>query len=487
MIKRIYTILLSGTIVALQGLFATPQSATNIKKIIQKKDEIIVIVHENGKDREIKLSKEALKNLSNKHSASKKTKEKEKPKQKSTTKEAAKTQKSNTTQKKKVATKQTHKKETVVRKEPKEQPKPHQNVAVKTTSKKHPKVANTNKTQTPNQAPTKLKKGQYLIKQGDTLFSIALKYKVQLSDLVKLNSIKGTLIHPGDILNIPRVNFIKRAKKSVQQNNKTVYRVQKGDTLKSIAKKYTMDIKTLRELNDFILHKKLKPGIELTVIAPKKAKELKKKNKKYLNPRIYTVHKGDTIWHIAKKYNLTIRQLRLLNPRIKIHSLKTGTRLRVYKKLAIKLEKIQQLRRYRLSGVLARYRQRDSYGGSRNVVAYAKRFLGSRYVWGASRPGAFDCSGFTQYVMKHAKGRMIPRVSRRQAYYGRYITRRNLRAGDLIFFDTSHRRRGYVNHVGIYIGNNLFIHASSAKHRVVITSLNKPFYRQRFMWGRRIN
>jgi len=121
------------------------------------------------------------------------------------------------------------------------------------------------------------------------------------------------------------------------------------------------------------------------------------------------------------------------------------------------------------------------------VVAYAKRFLGTRYVWGASRPGAFDCSGFTQYVMKHAKGRMIPRVSRRQAYYGRYVTRRNLRAGDLIFFDTSRRRRGYVNHVGIYIGNGKFIHASSGKHRVVITSLNKPFYRQRFMWGRRIN
>ncbi len=92
-----------------------------------------------------------------------------------------------------------------------------------------------------------------------------------------------------------------------------------------------------------------------------------------------------------------------------------------------------------------------------------------------------------QYVMKKSKGVVIPRVSRRQAYYGKYITRKNLKPGDLIFFDTSKRRRGYVNHVGIYIGNNKFIHASSARHRVIITSLNSPFYRSRFKWGRRIN
>jgi cell wall-associated NlpC family hydrolase len=89
--------------------------------------------------------------------------------------------------------------------------------------------------------------------------------------------------------------------------------------------------------------------------------------------------------------------------------------------------------------------------------------------------------------MRKSKGVKLPRVSRKQAYYGKYVTRSQLKPGDLIFFDTSRRRRGYVNHVGIYIGNGKFIHASSARHRVVITSLNSPFYRARFKWGRRVN
>lgn len=115
----------------------------------------------------------------------------------------------------------------------------------------------------------------------------------------------------------------------------------------------------------------------------------------------------------------------------------------------------------------------------------AKKNLGKHYVWGATGPRTFDCSGFTSYVYKK-KGIKIPRTSREQSKYGSYIKRRELKAGDLIFFDTSRRRKGIVNHVGMYIGNNKFIHASSAKKRVVITSLSKPFYASRFKWGRRI-
>ena len=136
-----------------------------------------------------------------------------------------------------------------------------------------------------------------------------------------------------------------------------------------------------------------------------------------------------------------------------------------------------------ISGKAGHYSSR----AGNEIIRTAKRYLGRRYVWGAEGPSSFDCSGFTQYVMKKSKGVTLPRVSRKQAYYGKYVSRRNLKPGDLIFFDTSHRRRGYVNHVGIYIGNDRFIHASSARHRVVITSLNSPFYRARFKWGRRVN
>jgi len=115
----------------------------------------------------------------------------------------------------------------------------------------------------------------------------------------------------------------------------------------------------------------------------------------------------------------------------------------------------------------------------------AKKNLGKHYVWGAVGPRNFDCSGFTSYVYKK-RGIRIPRTSREQSKYGSYVKRKQLKAGDLIFFDTSRRSKGIVNHVGMYIGNNKFIHASSAKKRVVITSLSKPFYARRFKWGRRI-
>jgi len=116
----------------------------------------------------------------------------------------------------------------------------------------------------------------------------------------------------------------------------------------------------------------------------------------------------------------------------------------------------------------------------------AKSKLGKRYVWGAVGPKVFDCSGFTSYVYKKS-GVNLPRTSIIQSKYGKYIKRKDLQAGDLIFFDTSKQRKGYVNHVGIYLGNNKFIHASSAKKKVVITSLAKPFYSGRYKWARRVN
>jgi cell wall-associated NlpC family hydrolase len=120
------------------------------------------------------------------------------------------------------------------------------------------------------------------------------------------------------------------------------------------------------------------------------------------------------------------------------------------------------------------------------VLKVAMKQLGKHYVWGAVGPRTFDCSGFTSYVYRKL-GIAIPRTSRNQANFGRLVHRNQLQPGDLVFFDTSRQRRGYVNHVGIYIGGNKFIHASSAKHKVIITSLNKAFYHQRFKWGRRVN
>lgn len=120
------------------------------------------------------------------------------------------------------------------------------------------------------------------------------------------------------------------------------------------------------------------------------------------------------------------------------------------------------------------------------IEANAKRLLGIKYVWGATGPHTYDCSGFTQKIYRDA-GINIPRVSRDQARVGDFISYGDLRRGDMVFFDTKKKRTGIVSHVGIYLGGGNFIHASSAAKKIVIYNFNdKSFYKDRFLWGRRV-
>ena len=126
------------------------------------------------------------------------------------------------------------------------------------------------------------------------------------------------------------------------------------------------------------------------------------------------------------------------------------------------------------------------YSLTNKIENDAKTLLGKKYVWGATGPYTYDCSGFTQKVYRDA-GINIPRVSRDQAKVGEYVNYQNLRKGDMVFFDTHKKRTGSVSHVGIYLGNGNFIHASSGAKKVVIFNFNeKEFYKKRFLWGRRV-
>ena len=118
------------------------------------------------------------------------------------------------------------------------------------------------------------------------------------------------------------------------------------------------------------------------------------------------------------------------------------------------------------------------------IISYAKGLLGKKYVWAKSGPSSFDCSGFTYYVIKKTTGKTIPRSSTSQGKYGKYVSRKNLRKGDLVFFATT--GKGRVSHAGIYLGNNQFIHASSSKGKVVISSMASGHYYKTFVNGRRV-
>ena len=115
------------------------------------------------------------------------------------------------------------------------------------------------------------------------------------------------------------------------------------------------------------------------------------------------------------------------------------------------------------------------------IIATAKQYIGVPYVWGGSTPDGFDCSGFVQYVFNRHKV-TLPRVTTQQYQVGTYVSKSNLKAGDLVFFNTS---GSGVSHVGIYIGNDQFIHASTSKG-VTISKLSSDYWAQRYYGARRV-
>ena len=389
---------------------------------------------------------------------------------------------------------------------------------------------------------------KHTIKNGETLYTIAHKNHTTIEEVRKANGLKkGDTLKLGRVLKVPKNTYFPNKKKKVAKvtNKKTntkkstksaKYAIKNGDTLFTIARKHHTTIEEVRKANGLKKGETLKLGRVLKVpkntYFPDKKKKVAKVTK---NKRIaqktnkktnikrsaksakYTIKSGDTLSAIARKHHTTIAKMRKANGLKKGETLKLGRVLKVpknnyaqdtkKKKLRIvqakksrqeqKLAKaLMKIKSKRIAKSKVKKGQKFSmsdifFGGkskakSTKITKLAKKKLGKRYVWGAvGKKNTFDCSGFTSYVCKK-NGICIPRTSRAQSTYGKYISRGELKPGDLIFFDTSKRRKGYVNHVGIYLGNDKFIHASSAKKKVVITKLGKSFYSKRYKGARRV-
>lgn len=121
---------------------------------------------------------------------------------------------------------------------------------------------------------------------------------------------------------------------------------------------------------------------------------------------------------------------------------------------------------------------------AQDLVLNAMGFMGIPYKWGGTTPDTgFDCSGFVQFVVRQATGLILPRSSFDQVHHGVSVTKDELEPGDLVFFNTL---RAPFSHVGIYIGENRFIHSPSRGKTVEIVDITNSYWQKRFNGARRL-
>ena len=119
-----------------------------------------------------------------------------------------------------------------------------------------------------------------------------------------------------------------------------------------------------------------------------------------------------------------------------------------------------------------------------DLIMNAMSLIGLSYRFGGNSPTqGLDCSGFMQYIFKRSMGITLPRTSAEMATVGQQVDRANLKPGDMVFFGAG----GRVSHVGMYIGNDRFIHAPRTGRDIEITSMNGNYWTSRYITARRVD
>lgn len=121
---------------------------------------------------------------------------------------------------------------------------------------------------------------------------------------------------------------------------------------------------------------------------------------------------------------------------------------------------------------------------TQNLASYARSLIGVPYKFRGDSPSSgFDCSGFVSHVFRHTLGIKLPRSSRAISHVGQAVPKADLRIGDLVFFDTQQQRS---SHVGIYMGDDHFIHAPSSGGNVRMENMRDAYWKKHYDGARRL-
>jgi LysM repeat protein len=252
-----------------------------------------------------------------------------------------------------------------------------------------------------------------------------------------------------------------------------VHAVGRGETLRTVSGMYDVPVKDLRHRNGLPRKARLKPGSQLIV--------------RESIPETHTATEGEALWGVARRYGLDLDALMDWNG-LDSEELAPGQRISLVAPDdstlpadAVKLPTEAELAAVARAAEPAAGQPAEESLKDR-VIRVAERMLSIPYRWGGETLKGLDCSAYVRKVFAYLNLE-LPRSAREQFREGVQVDKAELSIGDLVFFRTYAK---YPSHVGIYLGDNRFIHASARDRKVKIDNLEAPYYVRRYIGAKRL-
>jgi LysM repeat protein len=306
------------------------------------------------------------------------------------------------------------------------------------------------------------------VKKGDSLWKLSREYKTTVETIKLTNKLSKDMIFPGQVLQIS--GTAEKPASSVQKpaapakTSSSTYKVKSGDSLWVIARKHNVSVIELKSLN----------GLKSDLIRPGQTLKVSKTTGKAPDAEApkptgkpaastYKVQLGDYLGKIANQFELTVAELKAMN-NLKSDVIYAGQTLKVKGSSAAPPSKVEETKPSANSKI-------DT------MIAEAKKHIGVPYRWAGNTPSGFDCSGFMYYVLN--KVTSVSRLST-AGYWDIMTPVSSPQKGDFVYFTTY---KAGPSHMGIYLGNGEFIHASSSG--VTTSKLDNSYWKARYLGAKR--